>query len=106
MVHISNLQNGIIMKTHLYCNKQLAVVALQFVYSDVGIAALKEFCGPMLGNISKARSPNAIGHVEIRALKDWSKHIASEGDYIVKGGNNDFWPVKKQIFEETYEKYD
>jgi hypothetical protein len=26
------------------------------------------------------------------------------GDYIVKGVENEFWPVKKSIFEKTYEK--
>ena len=29
---------------------------------------------------------------------------AEYGDWIVKGPSGDFWPVKPDIFEETYEK--
>lgn len=29
--------------------------------------------------------------------------IASEGDYIIKGVNGEFYPCKPQIFEKTYE---
>ena len=28
---------------------------------------------------------------------------AHAGDYLVYGGNNDVWAVKKEIFEKTYE---
>nr|WP_289038268.1 hypothetical protein [uncultured Allobacillus sp.] len=30
--------------------------------------------------------------------------IASEGDYIIKGVNGEFYPCKPDIFEKTYEK--
>lgn len=30
-------------------------------------------------------------------------HIASVGDYIIKGVNGEFYPCKPDIFEKTYE---
>ena len=31
-------------------------------------------------------------------------HIASAGDYIIKGVNGEFYPCKPDIFEKTYEE--
>lgn len=31
------------------------------------------------------------------------KHVASFGDYIIKGVQGEFYPVKEDIFEATYE---
>jgi hypothetical protein len=31
------------------------------------------------------------------------EHIATEGDWIIKGVNNEFYPCKPDIFEKTYE---
>jgi len=43
----------------------------------------------------------------IPTLEDGSsnqvKHIASKGDYIIKGIKGEFYPCKPEIFEETYE---
>lgn len=32
------------------------------------------------------------------------QHIATEGDYIIKGVKGEFYPCKPDIFEATYEK--
>jgi len=32
------------------------------------------------------------------------KHIATVGDFIIKGVNGEFYPCKPDIFEKTYEK--
>ena len=32
------------------------------------------------------------------------EHIATEGDWIIKGVNGEFYPCKPDIFEKTYEK--
>lgn len=32
------------------------------------------------------------------------EHIASKGDYIIKGIKNEFYPCKPDIFSETYEE--
>lgn len=33
-----------------------------------------------------------------------AKHVASIGDYIIKGVQGEFYPCKPDIFEATYEK--
>jgi len=33
-------------------------------------------------------------------------HLASEGDYIIKGIQGEFYPCKPDIFEETYSEVD
>lgn len=82
------------------------VEAVQFVYTDEGIQELRSFCN-MIRNIQCARHPDAKAEAEILTLEDGNilkvKHIATEGDYIVKGVNGEFWAVKPEIFALTYE---
>lgn len=33
-------------------------------------------------------------------------HLARQGDYIIKGVNNEIYPCKPDIFKKTYEKVD
>ena len=40
--------------------------------------------------------------LKIKTLE--GEHIASEGDYIIKGVKGEFYPCKPDIFEMTYEK--
>jgi len=88
--------------------KPVVIDAVQFVYSDEGIAALREFCGNALGNIHKERHPTAKGEAEIGTLEDGVhltvKHIATEGDWIIKGVQGEFYACKPDIFEQTYEE--
>ena len=92
----------------LYRKKPVVVEALEFEYSQKGIERLKEFCGPALGNILKHRHPDAKGEAEIGTLEDGVhltvKHIATEGDLIIKGVQGEFYPCKPDIFWQTYEK--
>lgn len=91
----------------LYRKKPVVIEAVQFVYSKEGIAVLQEFCGFALGNFAKQRHPDAKGEVEIGTLEDGThltvKHIATEGDWIIKGVQGEFYPCKPDIFEQTYE---
>lgn len=41
------------------------------------------------------------GGLIIKTLE--GKHIASIGDYIIKGVNGEFYPCKPDVFEKTYE---
>jgi hypothetical protein len=60
-----------------------------------------------LANYGKDRS---LGWAEITTLEDGNpdspqvKHIATEGDYIIKGVKGEFYPCKPDIFELTYEE--
>jgi len=87
--------------------KPVVIEAVQFIYSTEGIANIKEFCGSALGTIKKARHPTALGEAEIGTLEDGIhlkvQHIATEGDWIIKGVQGEFYACKPDIFEATYE---
>jgi hypothetical protein len=91
-----------------YRKKPVIIEAVEFVYSKEGIEKLREFCGQALGNTHKDRHPDAQGEAEIGTLEDGVhltvKHIATEGDYIIKGVQGEFYPCKPDIFWKTYEK--
>ena len=87
--------------------KPVVIDAVRFVYSDEGISALREFCGSALGNTYKDRHLTAVGEAEIGTLEDGVhltvKHIAAEGDWIIKGVQGEFYACKHDIFQATYE---
>lgn len=91
-----------------YRKKPVVIEAIEFEYSKEGIERLKQFCGPALGKIQKQRHPDAIGEAEIGTLEDGVilkvKHIATEGDFIIKGIQGEFYPCKPDIFWQTYER--
>ncbi len=92
-----------------YRKKPVIVEAVQFVYSAKGIDELSKFAGNAIGNISKYRHPTAKAQAEIKTLEDGSvnmtvTHIATEGDFIIKGVNGEFYACKEDIFHATYEK--
>ena len=88
--------------------KPVVIDAVQFIYTKQGIDELKEFCGDSLGNINKDRHINAKAEAQIKTLEDGVGfkvvHIATEGDWIVKGVSGEFYAVKPDIFEMTYER--
>ena len=91
-----------------YKKKPVVIDAIIFEYSSKGLAELKLFCGDMLGFTKKARCMDAIGEAQILTLEDGDvlkvAHIATEGDYIIKGVEGEFYPCKPDIFKKTYEK--
>ena len=88
--------------------KPVVIDAVQFVYSERGIAELRQFCGSALGQTRKDRHITAVGEAEIGTLEDGVnltvKHIATEGDWIIKGVQGEFYACKPDIFEQTYER--
>lgn len=90
--------------------KTIEIEAIRFEYTKDGIEKLKEFCGDALGNVNKNRHPSAKGEAEIGTLEDGTylkvKHFATEGDWVIKGIQGEFYPCKPDIFEATYEPID
>lgn len=89
--------------------KSIEIEAIQFKANFNSIKELEKFCGDCLGDISITRGPNInITEAHILTLEDGInkkvKHIATEGDWIIKGIRGEFYPCKPDIFEETYEK--
>lgn len=88
--------------------KPVVIEAVQFEYSNEGYQRLKEFAGDAIGSMGKHRHPGAKGEVQILTLEDGNtmrvKHIATEGDWIIKGVQGEFYACKPDIFEQTYER--
>jgi hypothetical protein len=93
-----------------YRKKPVEIQAIKFEYSAKGFEELIAFCGDAVGNYGKNRSLGALGWVEIKTLEDGDensaqvKHIATEGDYIIRGVKGEFYPCKADIFEMTYDQ--
>jgi len=88
--------------------KPVEIEAIQFKYTKEGIDELRDFCGKYLGPVTKERHIGSIGKALIRTLEDGegdmtAKHVATEGDWIIKGIKGEFYPCKPDIFEATYE---
>jgi hypothetical protein len=88
-----------------YRKAPVVIDAVLFTYPPT--PELKEFLGSSMGKLSKARHPSAKGEMEIGTLEDGSElkviHIATEGDYIIKGVEGEFYACKPEIFHKTYE---
>ena len=90
-----------------YKKKPVVIEAVQFVYTPEGMARLRVFCDGALGTVRKERHIGAKAEATIKTLEDGVgvqvKHIATEGDYIIKGIQGEFYPCKPDIFAKTYE---
>lgn len=91
-----------------YRKKPVVIEAIQFEYTEEGIAKLKEFCGSALGKIEKHRHPTAKAEAELGTLEDGHhltvKHIATEGDFIIRGVQGEYYACKPDIFWQTYDE--
>ena len=90
----------------LYRIIPVEVEAIRFEYTKKGIHELKEFVGEYLGDITKARHLGAIGQAVILACEggkyNEARHIALEGDFIIKGIKGEFLLCTPHIFNKTY----
>ena len=90
-----------------YRKKPVVIEAVRFEYTLSALKDLRLFVGDSLGIITKARRIGARAEAEIITLEDGIKsqvaHVATEGDWIIKGIQGEFYPVKPDIFAETYE---
>jgi hypothetical protein len=88
--------------------KPVVIEAVQFKYSVEGYDKIKEFAGDAIGSMGKHRHPGAVGEVQILTLEDGVnmkvKHIAQDGDWIIKGVQGEFYACKPDIFDQTYER--
>ena len=76
-----------------YKKKPVVIEAVQ--WNGRNLEGIKEFVGDSL-------ICNAYGCIEIKTLE--GNHICTEGDYIIKGIQGEFYPCKPDIFEQTYEQ--
>ena len=82
-----------------YRKKPVVIEAVQFVDTEESILKLSEL-GLDPVRIDYADLDNPI--LKIETLEGLM--IATEGDYIIKGVQGEFYPCKPDIFAETYEE--
>ena len=87
-----------------YRKKPVVIDAIQYVYPDMD--AVAEFVGERCP-IRVGEKTDAGRELIITTLEDGAngeaKHVASPGDWIVRGVQGEVYPVKPHIFAATYE---
>ena len=63
---------------------------------------MQEFHGNKVNYENAEEHAYKTGELTIETLE--GNHIASKGDFIIKGVKGEFYPCKPDIFEMTYEK--
>lgn len=82
-----------------YRKKPAVVEAVQFLDTEEAIDELCDFgLDPVRIDYADLKNPL----LKIETLEGLM--IATEGDYIIKGVQGEFYPCKPDIFKETYEK--
>jgi hypothetical protein len=81
------------MKANKYRTRVLEIEALQVHLGETLIDEIREFVGDSL----KITPEDAY----IKTLE--GDMLITDGCYIVKGTHNEFYPVKREIFEHKYE---
>ena len=81
-----------------YKKKPVKVEAIHFYYNnEKSDRELSEFCGSHITRGSEKQSPTLF----VKTLEGDMR--ISDGDYIIKGINGEFYPCKPDIFLKTYE---
>lgn len=82
-----------------YKKKPVVIEAIQYTGSLESIKQVIDFIGYIPEIIEGCETKHKF--LKIKTLE--GEHIASEGDYIIKGVKGEFYPCKPDIFEATYE---
>ena len=90
-----------------YVKKPVEIDAVKFEYTDECLSLLKDWLGSEFKDAGRYDTAENEAWLEIGTLEDGDsqvKHIASEGDYIIKGVQGEFYACKPDIFHKTYDK--
>jgi len=85
--------------------KPIVIEAIQ--WTGFNVDELLGFC---VGgaSLSAKNGPTSKRELIIETLEDGShhqvEHVASVGDWVIKGVKGEFYPCKPDIFDKTYEK--
>ena len=79
-----------------YRKKPIIVEAIKWTGKNTSVVL--QFCNKAM----KIFDERKLDHLFIETLD--GGHQASKGDWIIKGVQGEFYPVKNDIFLETYEK--
>ncbi len=82
-----------------YRKKPVVIEAVRFTENN--FPEIKDFTNGLAHSFGIRDSRTMIATCIIPTLE--GDHIATEGDYIIKGIEGEFYPCKPDIFEKTYE---
>jgi hypothetical protein len=85
-----------------YRKKPVVVDAVKF--TRLSFEIVKDFTNETAHSFTIERRMNGKCTCIIPTLE--GQHIATEGDYIIRGVHGEFYPCKPDIFEKTYESVD
>lgn len=86
-----------------YRKKPMMVEAMRFYADHLVMTEVAKWCGGRIESEAKPSDHNDVAYwLEIPTLEGVMK--ASPGDYVIKGGQGEFYPCKPEIFEATYER--
>jgi len=80
--------------------KPVVIEAVKFTRNNWD--EVKSFTNNTAHTLTIERRINGIATCIIPTLE--GQHIATEGDWIIKGIKGEFYPCKPDIFEQTYEQ--
>ena len=99
-----------------YRKKPVVIEAIQWDGSRKSTKEVLEFMGQVVDTklqiscdkfddyVSLANKDGLTIHTLEDGVDGQANHVASIGDYIIKGVNGEFYPIKADIFKKTYEK--
>lgn len=85
-----------------YRKKPVVIEAVAFTRNNFD--EIVSFTNGAAHTLRIERTPNGKCTCVIPTLE--GEHIASEGDFIIKGVHGEFYPCKPDIFKKTYEEVD
>ena len=83
-----------------YRKKPVVIEAVQYKGDLDSIKEVIDFIGYIPQIIEGCETHHKF--LKIKTLE--GEHTTSEGDFIIKGVNGEFYPCKPDIFEKTYER--
>ena len=83
-------------------HKPTTVTAVKFIGSPANIQFLKRWMGKAFGSIDDNNELHVITLED--GENDDVKHIATVGDYIIKGKIGEFWPIKPKAMPHSYKE--
>ena len=92
------------MKKMKYKKKPVVIDAI--VYTKDTVGKVLDFIEKLSGECNSKHAYICPEENELFILTLEGNHLATEGDYIIRGVKGEFYPCKPDIFEMTYEKVD
>ncbi len=90
----------------MFRKKPTVQEAYQFIYDTTCIQFLRDWMGKAFVNFGKGDNNDAKAWLHVKTLEDGDKgevkHVATEGDWIIKSVKGEFYPCKPEIFKEVY----